>query len=70
MKRCPLCGKMYGYELLRFCRFDGSRLLDITSSEAPTIRFNADEVPCKTGELRVESVTGEHKVHPFQLVGK
>jgi len=63
MKRCPLCGKIYGYELLRFCRFDGSRLLDITSCEAPTILLNPDEVPHKTGGLRVESVTGEHRIH-------
>jgi hypothetical protein len=50
---------------LRFCRFDGSRLLDISSCEAPTILLNPDEVPHKTGGLRVESVTGEHKVHRF-----
>lgn len=65
MKRCPLCGKIYGYESLRFCRFDGLRLLDTSSDEAPTMRLNADEVPHKTGGLRVESVTGEHKIHRF-----
>lgn len=65
MKRCPLCGKIYGYELLRFCRFDGSRLLDVSSGEAPTIRLKPHEISHKTGGLRVESVTGEHRVHRF-----
>lgn len=63
MKRCPVCGKIYSYELLRFCRFDGSRLMDVSNCEAPTILLNPHEVPHKTGGLRVESVTGEHKVH-------
>ena len=65
MKRCPICGKIYGYELLRFCRFDGVRLLDISSGEAPTILLQPHEVPHKTGGLRVDSVTGEHKIHRF-----
>jgi hypothetical protein len=63
MKKCPVCGKIYGYELLRFCRFDGVRLLDISSCEAPTILLQPHEVPHKTGGLRVDSVTGEHKIH-------
>jgi hypothetical protein len=33
MKKCPVCGKIYGYELLRFCRFDGVRLVDIVLCE-------------------------------------
>jgi len=64
MKRCPVCGKIYEYELLRFCRFDGVRLLDISSCEAPTILLNPDELP-QTGGLRVESVNSERQIQPF-----
>ena len=65
MKRCFVCGKIYGYELLRFCRFDGARLVDVSNCEAPTILLSPHEVPHKTGGLRVESVTGELKIHRF-----
>jgi hypothetical protein len=65
MKRCPICGKIYGNEQLRFCRFDGVRLLDITSCEAPTILVNPDELPHKTGGPRVESVNSERQIQPF-----
>ena len=65
MKRCPLCGKIYGYELLRFCRFDGSRLLDTTSCEAPTILLNPEELPHNTGGLLVENVNSERQIQPF-----
>ena len=65
MKRCPVCGKIYGFESLRFCRFDGSRLVDASACEAPTILLNPDELPHKTGALPIESVTGEHQVHHF-----
>ncbi len=63
MKRCPVCGNIYGYEMLRFCRFDGSRLLDTSACEAPTILLNADELRHKTGGLRVDSVTGKPQIH-------
>ena len=65
MKRCPICGKIYGNELLRFCRFDGVRLIDISSGEAPTILLKPDELPHKTGGLRVESVNSEQQIQPF-----
>ena len=65
MKRCPVCGKIYGYELLRFCRFDGSRLVDASSCEAPTIKLKPRETPHKTGGLRFESSIDEHKIRPF-----
>ena len=61
MKKCPVCGKIYGYEQLRFCRFDGVRLDDISSCEAPTLLLNPDELP--TGGLRVEN--SERQIHPF-----
>lgn len=65
MKRCPVCEKIYAFDLLRFCRFDGSRLVDVLSCEAPTIRFKPHEIPHRTGGLRVESVTGEHQIRSF-----
>lgn len=65
MKRCPICGKIYSNELLRFCRFDGSRLVDASWCEAPTILLEPHELPQKTGGLRVDGVTGEHKIHRF-----
>jgi hypothetical protein len=65
MKRCPVCGKIYGYELLRFCRFDGSRLVDASSCEAPTIRLKPHEVPHQTGGLRFEVDIEERKIRPF-----
>ena len=63
MKRCPVCGKIYGYELLRFCRFDGARLVDAAWCEAPTILLKPHEIPQKTGGLRVDSATGEHRIN-------
>ena len=60
MKRCPVCEKIYEYEALRFCRFDGARLEDDVSwREAPTILLEPHEIP------HVESVTGEHRIHRF-----
>ncbi|HET6975941.1 MAG TPA: hypothetical protein VFI24_06445 [Pyrinomonadaceae bacterium] len=63
MKRCPVCEKIYGYESLRFCRFDGSRLVDVSWREAPTILLKPHEIPHPTGKLGVESVTGEHRIN-------
>ena len=65
MKRCPVCEKLYGYESLRFCRFDGARLVDATWSEAPTMLLSPHEVPHKTEGLRVESATGEHRINHY-----
>ena len=63
MKRCPVCEKIYGSELLRFCRFDGSRLVDVSWNEAPTILFDSPPVFDQTEGLRVDSATGEFEVH-------
>ena len=65
MKRCTVCGKIYGYELLRFCRFDGSRLVDASPGEAPTIRLKPHEIPHQTGGLRFGSDVEERKIRPF-----
>ena len=65
MKICTVCGKIYGSELLRFCRFDGSRLVDTSSCEAPTIRLKPHEVPRKTGGLRFGCDIDERKIRQF-----
>lgn len=36
MKACPTCDLVYSYELLRFCRFDGTRLVNTYSDEDTT----------------------------------
>ena len=36
MKQCPKCHHAFAYELLKFCRFDGSRLVSAPPEEATT----------------------------------
>jgi hypothetical protein len=36
MKACPKCDLVYGYESLKFCRFDGTRLVQMYNSEETT----------------------------------
>ena len=38
MKACPRCDLVYNYELLQFCRFDGTRLVKTYSGEETTQR--------------------------------
>jgi hypothetical protein len=35
-KACPTCDLVYSYELLQFCRFDGTRLVNTYSGEDTT----------------------------------
>jgi len=51
MKECPTCRRLFPDASLRFCRMDGSRLVnrDVRSDEALTIRFS-------TGKLRHKNV--------------
>ena len=65
MKKCPVCGKIYGYEQLRFCRFDGVRLIDISSCEAPTILLQPHEVPLKSREFTGSVRQDEQDVSGF-----
>ena len=65
MKRCPICGKIYGYELLRFCRFDGVRLIDISSCEAPTILLQPHEGPHQSREFTGSVRQDEQDVSGF-----
>ena len=63
MKRCPICEKVYEYESLRFCRFDGARLVDVSWREAPTILLEPHDMPDKTAGLLADIATGEHRIH-------
>ena len=36
MKACPRCDVIYNHELLLFCRFDGTRLVNMYSGEETT----------------------------------
>ncbi|HEX5885957.1 MAG TPA: hypothetical protein VFY67_15545 [Pyrinomonadaceae bacterium] len=56
MKQCPKCRQLFAGGDLRFCRFDGSRLINETITppeEAVTILF-------PTGPLNNQSVDGLH----------
>ena len=56
MKQCPKCRQLFAGGDLRFCRFDGSRLINETITppeEAVTILF-------PTGPLNSQSVEGLH----------
>lgn len=39
MKQCPTCRQPFAYDLLKFCRFDGARLVTVDPDEAITMRF-------------------------------
>ena len=64
MKACPTCDLVYNYELLQFCRFDGSRLVNTYSGEDTTQQLL---LPTEIGNLNltapVDHRTGELKTH-------
>jgi hypothetical protein len=39
MKECPKCRQLFAYPNLRFCRFDGSVLNEVSLHEPPTLQF-------------------------------
>lgn len=45
MKACPTCDLVYNYELLQFCRFDGTRLVDAYSGEDTTQQLSLPHMP-------------------------
>ena len=63
MKKCSMCQQLYEYESLRFCRFDGARLIDVSWDEAPTIRLEPHELPDATDGLRIESGTSDLRMY-------
>jgi hypothetical protein len=44
MKACPTCDLVYNYELLQFCRFDGTRLVDTYSGEETTKQLSLPDM--------------------------
>jgi hypothetical protein len=44
MKACPTCDLVYNYELLQFCRFDGTRLVDTYSGEDTTKQLSLPDM--------------------------
>lgn len=44
MKACPTCDLVYNYELLQFCRFDGTRLVDAYSGEDTTKQLSLPDM--------------------------
>jgi hypothetical protein len=63
MKKCPFCEQIYEYESLRFCRFDGARLDDVSWREAPTLLFTSQDIPDQTDGLRIESSTSDLRMY-------
>ena len=56
MKRCPTCHQSFTYELLKFCRFDGSPLVSTSGEEKTTmllfpVQLSGGKTP---GEPRVK----------------
>ena len=64
MKACPRCEVVYNYESLQFCRFDGTRLVDVYSGEDTTqqLLLPPEITNQNTGAL-VDPRTGELKTH-------
>ena len=63
MKACPTCDLVYNYELLQFCRFDGTRLVNTYSSEDTTQQLLLPHIPNQNPTAPVDHRTGELKTH-------
>ena len=59
MKACPTCDLVYNYELLQFCRFDGTRLVNSYSGEETTKQFLLPGMPNRHPIAPVAHRTGE-----------
>jgi hypothetical protein len=46
MKQCVKCRQLFADENLRFCRFDGTRLVNegVVSEEAATVLFTSEQL--------------------------
>ncbi len=64
MKACPTCDLIYSYELLRYCRFDGTRLVNTYSGEETTqqLELPLEMLNQNTG-AHVDHRSGEHKAY-------
>lgn len=63
MKACPRCDVVYNYELLQFCRFDGTRLVNLYSGEETTQLLSPSQMSNQNAGAHVDSRTGELKTH-------
>ena len=45
MKACPTCDLVYNFELLQFCRFDGTRLVETYLGEETTQQLSLPHMP-------------------------
>ena len=59
MKACPTCDLVYNYELLQFCRFDGTRLVDTYSGEETTKQLLLPHMPHPPNGSLIDRRTGE-----------
>jgi hypothetical protein len=59
MKACPTCDLVYNYELLQFCRFDGTRLVNTYSGEETTQQLTLPEMPNRNPTAPLDHRTGE-----------
>jgi hypothetical protein len=59
MKACPRCDLIYKYESLKFCRFDGTRLVNMYSGEETTQMLSSPPVPNQNTGALVDPRTGE-----------
>ena len=67
MKSCPVCELVYSHELLQFCRFDGTRLVDTNWGEATTQLLPLPQMSIRNTGPHVERRTGDLKTpNPFR----
>ena len=61
MKQCVKCEQLFGDGNLRFCRFDGSPLVDKVAppDEAPTMLFTSGQLHDLFEELRHKTSSGK-----------
>ena len=64
MKRCPKCRQVYKEDALKFCRLDGTVLVNSTFAEAETILFPAGQISHSTVQQLPEA-TSSLAVLPF-----
>ena len=63
MKACPSCDLVYKYESLKYCRFDGTRLVQMYNSEETTQLLTQPPISNQNTGALVEPRTGELKIH-------
>lgn len=59
MKACPTCDLVYNYELLQFCRFDGTRLVNAYAGEETTKQLSLPHMPNQATGTHINQRTGE-----------